>query len=96
MEIERNQRKEAAEKKKKLQQFYNLLKALEQRQVKFDDQKQGQPITEELLKPKFLPLEDFPVHIDEDDANSLVWPAAFCYPEFLYSDFQQQLSEELT
>uniref|UniRef100_A0A1A9VZ45 Cns1/TTC4 wheel domain-containing protein n=1 Tax=Glossina brevipalpis TaxID=37001 RepID=A0A1A9VZ45_9MUSC len=52
----------------------------------------------ELLKPKFAPLEDFPVHFDndDDDNKTLVWPAAFSYPEFLFSDFQQQLSEEVT
>lgn len=95
LEKERNERKEAAEKKRKVQQFHRLCNALEERKIKFDDQKPGKPITEELLKPKFLPLEDFPVHLDEDN-KTLIWPAAFSYPEFLYSDFQQQLTEEAT
>lgn len=95
-EKERNERKEAAEKKKKLQRYQRLVNALEERKVKFDDQRPGNTaITEDLLKPKFMPLEDHPVHLD-DDNNTLLWPAAFCYPEFLYSDFQQQLSEEAT
>lgn len=95
-EKERNERKEAAEKKKKLQLYQRLVNALEERKVKFDDQRPGNTaITEDLLKPKFMPLEDHPVHLD-DDNKTLLWPAAFCYPEFLYSDFQQQLSEEAT
>lgn len=93
LEVERNQRKSAAEQKKKVQRHQRLCDALEERKVKYDDQRPGkQNITEELLKPKFLPLEDYPVHLD-DDNQTLLWPAAFSYPEYLYSDFQQQLSE---
>lgn len=95
LDLERNKRKELALQKKKIQQMHNLLKALDERKVKFDDIKPGTHITEELLRPKFLPLEDFPVHLDEDN-KTLIWPAAFSYPEFLYSDYQQQLSEEAT
>jgi len=40
-------------------------------------------------------LEDHPVHLDED-GSTLIWPAAFSYPEFLYSDFYQQLPETTT
>ncbi|XP_073847339.1 DNA polymerase interacting tpr containing protein of 47kD [Musca autumnalis] len=94
-EIERSKRKEAAMEKKKLQRLHNLLRALDERNVKFDDIRPGKPITEELLRPKFLPLEDYPVHLDEDN-TTLIWPAAFQYPEFMYSDYQQQLSEEAT
>ncbi|KAH8272813.1 hypothetical protein KR018_000475, partial [Drosophila ironensis] len=97
LETERNQRKEAADAKRRLNRFHRLREAIEQRAVKFDDQKIGQKanITEELLRPKFLPLEDHPVHLD-DDGSTLVWPAAFSYPEFLFSDFQQQLPETAT
>jgi len=97
LEIERNQRKEAAEAKRRLTRFHRLRDAIEQRAIKCDDQKVGKKATlsEELLRPKFLPLEDHPVHLDED-GSTLVWPAAFSYPEFLFSDFQQQLPETAT
>ncbi|XP_037928538.1 DNA polymerase interacting tetratricopeptide repeat-containing, protein of 47 kDa [Teleopsis dalmanni] len=94
MEIERNQRKELAEKKKILTKFQHLISVLEERAIKFDDQPKGKPITKELLQPKFLPLEEFPVHLDEDN-ETLIWPTSFSYPEFLYSDFQQELSEKV-
>ncbi|KAH8285133.1 hypothetical protein KR054_005500 [Drosophila jambulina] len=98
LETERNQRKEAAEAKRRLSRFNRLRDAIDQRQIKFDDQKAGGKnaiVNEELLRPKFLPLEDHPVHVDED-GTTLVWPAAFSYPEFLFSDFQQQLPETAT
>ena len=93
METERNARKEAAEQRKQAQQFASLCNALQQRAIKFDDQKKGQGISKELLRPKFLPLEDHSVHLDAEDNGVLMWPAAFSYPEFLFSDFQQQLPE---
>lgn len=92
MEIERNARKEAAAEKKKLTQFRSLCDTLKNRGIKFDDIRKNKPITVELLRPKFLPLEDFPVHLDEGD-TTLIWPTVFSYPEFLFSDFVQQLSE---
>ncbi|KAH8267366.1 hypothetical protein KR026_001067 [Drosophila bipectinata] len=97
LETERNQRKEAAEAKRRLTRFHRLKDAIEQRAIKFDDQRVGKKmeLTEELLRPKFLPLEDHPVHLD-NDSSTLVWPAAFSYPEFLFSDFQQQLPETAT
>uniref|UniRef100_A0A0K8W5J3 Tetratricopeptide repeat protein 4 n=1 Tax=Bactrocera latifrons TaxID=174628 RepID=A0A0K8W5J3_BACLA len=94
LEIERDQRKEAAEAKKRIVSFQRLTEALKTRGIKFDDLKNNKPITEELLRPKFLPLEDHPVHLDSDN-ETLVWPTAFSYPEFLFSDFQQQLSEDV-
>jgi len=45
------------------------------------------------LKPKFLPLEDYPCKLNND--GIMTWPTAFSYPEFLFSDFQQVLSEEV-
>ncbi|KAH8299766.1 hypothetical protein KR044_005779 [Drosophila immigrans] len=97
LDTERNARKEAADAKRRLTRFQKLRDALEQRVVKFDDQPLNKRlnISEELLRPKFLPLEDFPVHLDED-GSTLVWPTAFSYPEFLLSDFQQQLPETTT
>ncbi|XP_062133741.1 DNA polymerase interacting tetratricopeptide repeat-containing, protein of 47 kDa [Drosophila sulfurigaster albostrigata] len=97
LDTERNARKEAADAKRRATRFSKLRDALEQRAIKFDDQPLNKRlnISEELLRPKFLPLEDFPVHLDED-GNTLVWPTAFSYPEFLLSDFQQQLPETTT
>ncbi|XP_036333101.1 DNA polymerase interacting tetratricopeptide repeat-containing, protein of 47 kDa [Rhagoletis pomonella] len=95
LEIERDQRKESAESKKRMVRTQQLIDALTKRGIKFDDLKKNMSITEELLRPKFLPLEDHPVHLD-DDKDTLVWPAAFSYPEFLFSDFQQELQENVT
>ncbi|XP_034102389.1 DNA polymerase interacting tetratricopeptide repeat-containing, protein of 47 kDa [Drosophila nasuta] len=97
LDTERNARKEAADAKRRATRFNKLRDALEQRAIKFDDQPLNKRlnISEELLRPKFLPLEDFPVHLDED-GSTLVWPTAFSYPEFLLSDFQQQLPETTT
>lgn len=67
---------------------------LEKRKIKFEDRKLNSPITEKLIQPKLAPLEDFPVSID--DNGLLTWPVSFCYPEFLFSDFQQQVSEDVT
>ncbi|CAD7089394.1 unnamed protein product [Hermetia illucens] len=94
LEAERDERKRAAIRKKQQTQFQRLLDALKTRQIKFDDIPNDKDITEERLKPKLLPLEDHPVSLDEN--NVLTWPAAFSYPEFLFSDFQQQLSEDVT
>nr|XP_014096578.2 DNA polymerase interacting tetratricopeptide repeat-containing, protein of 47 kDa [Bactrocera oleae] len=94
LETERDQRKEAAEAKRRIVSFQRLTEALKSRGIKFDDLKNNKPITEELLRPKFLPLEDHPVHLDHD-SETLVWPTAFSHPEFLFSDFQQQLSEDV-
>lgn len=94
LEIERDQRKEAAEAKRRLASFQQLTEVLKTRGIKFDDLKKNKLITEELLRPKFLPLEDHPVHLDNDN-ETLSWPTAFSYPEFLFSDFYQQLSEDV-
>ncbi|XP_067627295.1 DNA polymerase interacting tetratricopeptide repeat-containing, protein of 47 kDa [Eurosta solidaginis] len=94
LELERNQRKEAAETKKRLTRLQHLIDTLQRRNIKFDDQKKNSPITEELLRPKLLPIEDYPLHLD-DDNETLIWPAAFSYPEFLFSDFQQELCENV-
>uniref|UniRef100_A0A1A9ZPI1 Cns1/TTC4 wheel domain-containing protein n=1 Tax=Glossina pallidipes TaxID=7398 RepID=A0A1A9ZPI1_GLOPL len=93
IETARNHRKQLIKAKRDLEEFHRLKDALEERQVKFECKSS---ITMELIKPKFSPLEDFPVHFDDDDQKTLIWPAAFSYPEFLFSDFQQQLSEEVT
>ncbi len=66
---------------------------LDKRNIKFEDRKFNSPITESLIQPKLAPLEDFPISMDEH--GLLIWPVSFCYPEFLFSDFQQQVSEDV-
>ncbi|XP_055372695.1 DNA polymerase interacting tetratricopeptide repeat-containing, protein of 47 kDa isoform X2 [Condylostylus longicornis] len=90
---ERNERKQQLLANKKQIEFKKVVDALEKRKIKFDDIGNNKLITEELLKPKFLPLEDFPCKVDKNGVLS--WPAAFSYPEFLFSDFQQILNEEI-
>lgn len=90
----RDQRKLNATNKKKEGLLNKILTELEQRKIKFEDRKLNSPITESLIQPKLAPLEDFPVTMD--DHGLLIWPVSFCYPEFLFSDFQQQVSEDVT
>lgn len=90
----RDQRKVNAANKKKEDLVNRTLTELERRKIKFEDRKLNAPITQSLIQPKLAPLEDFPVSMDENGA--LVWPVSFCYPEFLFSDFQQQVSEDVT
>lgn len=91
----RDERKQLAVMKKKSENVLKTIAALEARKIRFENHKnQDGDITEELIRPYLAPLEDFPVHLDED--GSLIWPTAFCYPEFEISEFQQNLSENTT
>lgn len=90
----RDQRKLNAASKKKEDSLNRTLMELEKRQIKFEDRKLNAPITGDLIQPKLAPLEDYPVSLDEN--GLLIWPVSFCYPEFLFSDFQQQVSEDVT
>ncbi|XP_037030296.1 DNA polymerase interacting tetratricopeptide repeat-containing, protein of 47 kDa [Bradysia coprophila] len=90
----RDQRKLNATNRKKEETLNRTLLELENRKIKFEDRKYNAPITDSLIQPKLGPLEDFPVSIDEH--GLLTWPVSFCYPEFLFSDFQQQVSEDVT
>lgn len=90
----RDERKRIAVAKKKSDTIAQTIKLIESRRIKFEEQRLfGEKITEEVIKPRLGPLEDFPVHLDED--GLLVWPVAFCYPEFLFSDFQQKVPENV-
>lgn len=88
----RNERKLTNAEKKKLEEKEKVLKIIKIRKLKFEELSEGEEITFDVLKPTYPPLEDFPVHIDMNGA--LEWPVTFCYPEFLFSDFQQQVCEE--
>ena len=79
--------------KKKEQLLQRTINELEGRKIKFEEKRHNEPITENLIRPKLAPLEDYPVRIDEN--GILVWPISFCYPEYLFSDFQQQVSEDI-
>lgn len=90
----RDERKLTATNRKKEDLLTKTLVELEKRNIKFEDRKLHAPITESLIQPKLAPLEDFPVSMDEQ--GLLIWPVSFCYPEFLFSDFQQQVNEDVT
>ncbi|KAJ6639138.1 DNA polymerase interacting tetratricopeptide repeat-containing, protein of 47 kDa [Pseudolycoriella hygida] len=92
--LSRDQRKLNAMSKKKEDALNRTLMELNKRNIQFEDRKLNSPITETLIQPKLAPLEDFPVSLDEN--GLLVWPISFCYPEFLFSDFQQQVCEDVT
>jgi hypothetical protein len=94
--LARDARKNEANLRKKQEQLDRTLSELVKRQIKFEENygTTKNSITERLLKPALLPLEDFRVNADTN--NVLYWPAVFCYPEFTFSDFQQQLCEDST
>ena len=92
---ERDARKKVAAEKKQAEQLENVLRAIKARKVKFQLNKTyTEDVTAEMLLPHLDPLAEHPVHLDV--LSFLIWPAAFCYPEFSFSDFQQNLSEHLT
>lgn len=89
---ERDERKAEQAKRRKLEQHGRTVEQLKERGVKFEEK---DALTNEAsLKPRLAPLEDFIVTADSNGV--LHWPTVFCYPQFLSTDFQQQLSEELT
>lgn len=89
---ERDERKAEQAKRRKVEQYTRTVEQLKQRGVTFEEK---DALTNEArLKPRLAPLEDFMVTADSNGV--LYWPTVFCYPQFLSTDFQQQLSEELT
>lgn len=90
----RDERKRNAAERKKVEAVSKTIETIKSRGIKFEE-KRGPAInvTLEMIKPRLGPLEDFPVHCDEN--GMLVWPVAFCYPEFLFSDFQQKVAENV-
>lgn len=93
-EVQRNDRKRMLEIKKKEKEFQRTVEELKRRGIKFLHLKPNHEIVPEVLKPGYLPLTDFPV---QSDSNGVLhWPVAFLLPQFSISDFQQQLSEEVT
>uniref|UniRef100_A0A023ENY1 Putative dna polymerase n=1 Tax=Aedes albopictus TaxID=7160 RepID=A0A023ENY1_AEDAL len=89
---ERDARKMAQQERRKQEQLERTIDALKKRAVQFEE---SDALTnEKRLKPRLAPLEDFMVKADGNGV--LHWPTVFCYPQFLSTDFQQQLSEECT
>ncbi|GAB0096395.1 tetratricopeptide repeat protein 4 [Sergentomyia squamirostris] len=90
---EREQRKLAAEERKKQEAKERLIMEIKKREIRFEEieRKKFPELTMDVLKPKYLPVEEFPVCLSSD--NQLCWPVVFCFPEFNISDFQQQLDE---
>lgn len=96
--VERENRKRLAQEKKIQNEFNKVSQVLKTRKVKFEEHclKYGlsdtsEKLSMEVIKPKLAPLEDNPVHIDEN--NGLVWPICFSYPEFLHTDFHKGVEE---
>lgn len=89
----RNERKRAAELRKQGEALSRTVAELTKRGIKFEEQTDKTRI-QDILRPIYAPVEDFPIHIDEL-GEGLVWPACFCYPEFEYCDFQQELEDNV-
>lgn len=89
---ERDARKVAQLERRKQEQLERTLDALKKREVQFEER--DALTNEKRLKPRLAPLEDFMVKADSNGV--LHWPTVFCYPQFLSTDFQQQLSEACT
>lgn len=85
---ERNARKQAMEDRKKKEKIQMVVDELKRRKIKFEDNKEPD---ENLIQPQVAPLAEFPVSLDAK--RLLSWPIIFCYPEFLTSDFHQQIHE---
>lgn len=95
---DRDERKRKAAERRDERQTELTLAAIAARGVQFEEH--GAPTggavqkaTAELLRPSLEPLQEHAVHVDGE--GSLVWPTVFCYPEFLFSDFHQTVSENV-
>lgn len=89
----RDERKREVELKKQGEVVTRTVNELTKRSIKFEEQTDKTRI-QDILRPIYAPLEDFPIHIDQLGVG-LVWPACFCYPEFEYCDFQQELEDNI-
>lgn len=90
----RMERRFEFQQQKKQEKWADLLKALGTRKLKFFEKSTAERLTDEDITPLLPPLENFTVSLKED--NTLVWPAAFAYPEWGVMDFEQELSENAT
>lgn len=89
---ERDARKTALAERRKQEQLTRTVDTLKKRAVKFEE---SDALTNgKRLRPRLAPLEE--VMVTADSNGVLHWPTVFCYPQFLSTDFQQQLSEDCT
>lgn len=87
----RDDRKLSAADRKKRDEWDRVIEIIKMRRLKFEDHSEGDEITQKTLIPTYAPLEDHPVH--RDMSGNLEWPVTFCYPEFMFSDYQQEVCE---
>ncbi|XP_059611943.1 DNA polymerase interacting tetratricopeptide repeat-containing, protein of 47 kDa [Phlebotomus argentipes] len=95
-EKERKERKLDAEQRRKTREDRKIITEIQKRGIRIEEMeiKAFSELTMEVLKPKYAPIEDFPVCLSPD--GQLCWPVVFCFPEYSVSDFQQQLDESFT
>lgn len=89
----RDERKRANDERKKGELLSRTVAELKKRGIRFEEQTDKSNLAD-LLRPVYIPLEDFPIRIDQL-SDELSWPAVFCYPEFEFCDFQQCLSDNV-
>lgn len=89
----RDERKKQNEQRRKGESLKRTIDELKARAIKFEEQLPSSKY-EDLIRPTYLPLEEYPVQITND--GQLRWPAIFCYPEFEICDFQQQIYDNNT
>lgn len=89
----RDERKRQNEHRRKGETLKRTIEELKARGVKFEEQLRTSSY-EDLIRPAYLPLEDYPIQMTDDE--QLRWPAIFCYPEFEIADFQQQIYDNNT
>lgn len=87
----RDDRKLSGAERKKRDEWDTVIEIIKMRKLKFEDVDTSEEITKKLLTPTYAPLEDHPVH--RDASGNLEWPLTFCYPEFMFSDYQQEVCE---
>lgn len=95
-QLERDARKAKTMERRQELMVQQTLSAIEARGVRFEahlPSDRVKKVTAEMLRPGLEPLEDYPAHVEAD--GSLVWPTAFCYPEYLFSDFHQTVNENV-
>lgn len=89
----RDERKRANDERKKGELLSRTVAELKKRGIRFEEQTNKTRL-EDLLRPVYIPLEEFPICIDQLN-DVLRWPAVFCYPEFEFCDFQQSLNDDV-
>ncbi|XP_004534592.1 tetratricopeptide repeat protein 4 isoform X2 [Ceratitis capitata] len=87
------ERRELQRKKSLGAKHIRLVKALEERGVKFVKEGKRAPITEKILQSA-SGMAGHTVHLDEYDNKTLVWSLAFLYPKFSIGDYQVDIHED--